>query len=83
MLRLVSGTYEYPVPPKLIQSFARSWGSLKRDYVLIDEVEDWLVENEIAPSVRFEVQHFEYEPIHYFLLFADYAEALSFVIRWA
>jgi hypothetical protein len=83
VLKQVGETYELPIAARLIETYARIWATNKRDYVLIEEVEDWIVDNDIQASVRYLPSHYECDPVEYFLVFAHYPEAFSFMLRWA
>jgi hypothetical protein len=83
VLRQVGQTFELPIATKLIATYARTWAASKRDFVLIDEVEDWLLNNDSDPALRYVGPHYECDRVEYFLIFQSYPEAFSFLLRWA
>lgn len=83
MLTQVGERFEFTLGRKHIEPFAFCWPAAKRDYALVDEIEDWLVENEIDPSIRYDHTDTDYDLVQYFLIFDSAPEALFFLLRWA
>jgi hypothetical protein len=82
LLSAVPGGYRLDLPGAIVVSYARTWAATKRDFVLDEEVEAWLVNNEIPATLSHTGGHYESDLIEYALTFERYDQAFAFLLRW-
>jgi hypothetical protein len=70
------------LPLHLVNTYAHRWAASKREFVLIEDAEDWLTNNEVHASLSYTGQYCEGTLVEYTLTFERYDHAFNFALVW-
>jgi hypothetical protein len=76
----------FELPNHCVNSYARYHFSTKADYVLVEDVHEWLEEHQVSYTIRMHKDYIEEDiwdhRFQYDILFDDPVKAVLFKLRW-